>query len=241
MTACTGKALDVMRAACEGLDSRIYVHGRDFSASPVSSGLGSQTIEACGFSRRAVLKTALLGGHQAENLSCALAAIRRLQDTGTEIPEDCVSSGIRSARVRGRLEIFRRPPSSPFVILDVAHNPGAMECLSRAVSRLFGGRRVILVIGVSSDKDIAAIMKAISPVADVVIATEHSYKARSASPEAVAREAKKHSGNVCVRRDVGDAMRLALSSAGAEDVILVTGSFFTVGDAMRFFGEGHEG
>src|SRR3954471_2305070 len=98
---------------------------------------------------------ALAGRHQRANaaLACAL-----LEASGLCTPRDA-EAGLRSAAWPARLERIGD------VLLDGAHNPHAMRALARAIPPLLRGRRLRVVFGALQDKDVAAMLAALAPVA----------------------------------------------------------------------------
>ena len=103
--------------------------------------------------------------------------------------------------------------------------------MAHSVRDDFKYQRLILVIGVMDDKDIGRMMRDILPVADDVIYTRAKYF-RSASPERLMQEASsmKRSGEMAP--DLSAAIDRAKEMARPEDMILICGSLFTVGEAM---------
>jgi dihydrofolate synthase/folylpolyglutamate synthase len=84
------------------------------------------------------------------------------------------------------------------------------------------------------DKDIGKMMREILPIADDVIFTRAKYF-RSASPERLKEEASsiKKSGEIAA--GLSEAIDRAREMARPEDMILICGSLFTVGEAMTYF------
>ncbi len=160
----------------------------------------------------------LEGAFQQENARLAAAILRHL---GVE--EATVRQALRETRWPGRLDLVQ-----PGLLLDVAHNEAAMEALLPEIRKRKAGR-VILVLGIMRDKEIAEMCRILAPVADEVIATRPAWD-RAAAPEEIARqfpEAK-------VIPDVGEAVAAARSRAGG--LVVVTGSIFTVSEARRSLG-----
>jgi dihydrofolate synthase/folylpolyglutamate synthase len=116
-------------------------------------------------------------------------------------------------------------------VLDGAHNPGAIGELVKAVKKAFSYNHLILVLGVMADKDITKIINKIAPIADYVVCTAPDYY-RSADPEdlmaIVSRQGRQ--GEVVPR--ISKAIDMAREMARPGDMILITGSLFTVGEAL---------
>jgi dihydrofolate synthase/folylpolyglutamate synthase len=129
----------------------------------------------------------------------------------------------------GRLEVVGR---HPLVVLDGAHNPAAAEALAVALPETFAGDRLHLVMAVFKDKDLDGVVRAVAPLAEAGYATAvDSVRARPAEEVAAALTA----AGVPTQTfgSVPDALDAARKAASEEDVILVTGSLYTVADARR--------
>jgi dihydrofolate synthase / folylpolyglutamate synthase len=174
------------------------------------------------------LEVALFGRHQYRNAALALGVIEVLQRKGLRVSEKDIREGLKTLRWPGRLHTVSR---NPLVVLDGAHNPAAMKGLVKSVTRDIKYGRLILVLGVMADKDISRIIRAIVPAADYVICTRPEYY-RAAPPETLMKAALPiwKAGEVSPR--LPDALKRATEMADPDDLILVTGSLFTVGEAM---------
>ena len=151
------------------------------------------------------------------------------------VPEDAVRQGLSQVRIAGRMEILRRRgehAGSPLLMIDAAHNAASAQALAQALQELYGGRKLILVIGVSEDHSAADVVAALAPLADRVIATA-ADNPRALPAERVAEEARRCTGNVESVTPVPQAVARALAIAGEEDVICVTGSFYVIGEVPR--------
>lgn len=177
------------------------------------------------------LELRVLGAHQLENAAlavraCELAAARG----GFALPERAVRRGLRLARWPGRLETACRRPA--LTVLDGAHNADSAERLARAIEEEFPGRRPLaLVFAAAADKDVAGMLRALAPAAELVVATE-SGNPRRLDPRILAELARSCGpASVRVERDMGRALAAAWSAAGRGGLVLVTGSLYLVGRA----------
>ena len=175
------------------------------------------------------VKTSLLGQHQGENIALAIATIERLQMTGVFIADHDIIDGIAAASHPGRMELISK---EPLVLLDGAHNPGGMRMLAETIKQDFSSHRLILVLGVLKDKDIKSMIATIVPLARVVILTK-SGNPRAAEPSMLQPivESVMEKTTVFVEPVIKDALRRAKSVADPHDLICVSGSLFTVGEA----------
>jgi len=171
----------------------------------------------------------LLGDHQLLNAATAVATLHLLSKRGLTVPEQAIRRGLATVRWPGRLDVAGR---RPWIILDGAHDEISARALARSVIELFPHRKLILVLGISRDKDIRAVGRQLCPIADIVILTA-SKLPRAASvdelTQALGDRCRKHANAA----SVAEALDAALGQAGEEDLVLVTGSLYVVGEAME--------
>ncbi|MDP6670385.1 MAG: folylpolyglutamate synthase/dihydrofolate synthase family protein [archaeon] len=172
----------------------------------------------------------LQGSFQRWNAATALAVVDVLRKQGVEIDEDAVSKGLSSVMWPGRFEVVQKNPT---VLLDCCHNPSGAFVLTKSFQEAFPEKKAVLVIGVSSGKNISAIAANLSPVALKVIACEASYHALPAVE--ISREFEGLGKECEVVLGVGSAVEKAISEAGAGGMVLVCGSCFVVGEAEQLF------
>jgi len=130
---------------------------------------------------------------------------------------------------------MERVSKRPDVYLDGAHNPASAKKLAALVRELMPTyRRLILVIGVLGDKDYRGIVDELAPLADQVVVTKPQYS-RALDVQILAEEISKLHAPVFTRATVSEALSQALDFATADDLILVTGSLYVVGDARALF------
>jgi len=176
------------------------------------------------------LRLPLLGRHQATNAACAIGAVEALADRGFAIRETAVRSALAGLQWPARIEVVR---SHPTVIVDVAHNTVSFQALRAALDETFPGRRLVLVLGILGDKDLAGIARIIAPRAAILIATR-PHDARAVPPEQVAIAAQPWVSTVLVVDDPVDAIKKALGLAGRDDVVCATGSFHVAGPVRAY-------
>jgi dihydrofolate synthase/folylpolyglutamate synthase len=174
----------------------------------------------------------IFGEFAAHSAAAAAVALEAL--LGRELDEGSLRSALEGATSPGRLEVVGR---HPLIVLDGAHNPAAAEALATSLTEAFGWDRLHLVVAVFSNKDLDGIVDRLAPLADVAYAaTTDSVRARPAEEVENALAAR----GAAVQRfaDVASALAAARAAAGPDDLILVTGSLYTVADARRALLEG---
>ena len=172
--------------------------------------------------------TNLSGRHQVENAVTAMAAIECLDDRGFKISKENVLTGIGNAHWRGRLQLISQ---KPLILADVAHNGAGMKTLKEAIQELLPQKNIIVVLGILSDKDYSAMMDDIGQFAATLIIAKPVTK-RAADPRLLAERAQEIGIQWQIIPEVSEAFEKALSIAGDNDVIIVTGSHYTVGEVL---------
>ena len=123
-------------------------------------------------------------------------------------------------------------PDGPLVVLDGAHNDMAAQALAGAVAAVWAQehvQRMFLVVGMLTGHEPEGVLAPFVPLAERVYVCEPDWKrARPASE--VADLARKFSARIEVIPSVPAAVRAAIAAAGPEDMVLITGSFYTVGE-----------
>ncbi|HEX7127825.1 MAG TPA: folylpolyglutamate synthase/dihydrofolate synthase family protein [Thermodesulfobacteriota bacterium] len=180
------------------------------------------------------VKLGLLGAHQVDNAGLALLALEAMGD-GTLPDEAGIRRALAATRWPGRLEQVREAPR---VVLDGAHNPAAVARLVQSLREDFRYRRLILVASVMADKPVEAIVGALAPLAALVVATRAAI-ARAAAPPRIAEAALRAGTRAVMAPDLPRALDLALAEAGPEDLVLVAGSLFAVGEARAHLAPCH--
>src|SRR5947209_748376 len=225
------EALPVIEARCRELHVPLSVLGRDVHAERLAGDLRGQLVRVRGSFGSVEVQTPLLGSFQVENIGIAVAAFEELRSAGFTIPDEAIRSGIASVRWPARMEIVRE---SPMVVVDGAHNRPAAEALAASMAETFVGRKAVLVTGILNDKDLPGMAAALGPIASRVFACRpKSHRAYDAGEVAAAFRPY---AETLVIPSVREAIDAALQSAGPDDLILITGSIYTAGEALDHLG-----
>lgn len=172
------------------------------------------------------LRLNLLGSHQLINASQAVGIVEALSQYGFKVSVDCIRKGLYNTLWPGRLEILCRKPC---IVVDGAQNAASAAVLKSAVKSIFKYRKLILVFGVSQDKDIKGMVGQLFSLAHKIILTR-SANPRAAMPEYLKKYFPIKENEIFITHSVKEAKALALRIAREEDLILVTGSLFVVGE-----------
>jgi dihydrofolate synthase/folylpolyglutamate synthase len=183
-----------------------------------------------------LVETPLTGRHQLRNVALAVAAAVELSRQGfSGITPASIELGIRETRWPGRMQLLAAHSGWPEVVLDVAHNPAGAWALRSALSERYEDHRLIFVFGAMRDKAISEMAEILFPVAERVIATRPENP-RSASPEEIQEAGRRTGAEIEGVGEVGAALEQARAVAAGDGVIVVTGSIYLVGEAMRALG-----
>lgn len=226
ITGARGSALAVLAQRARELASPAYVLGKDFSFRK----RGDRRFSYRGTGRNyddVVL--GLDGDHQLSNAALALCVVESLSGAGFSAGEDHVRDALAGVKWQGRLEMVRE---HPLVILDGAHNLSGVRALTRFVRSRYRDRRKVLVFGVMRDKQYRRMLETIKGCVDVAILTQPKTE-RALEAESMTGLAR----NSIVTKDLKSALTKARQFAGDRDLILVTGSFYTIGEAKQAVNE----
>jgi dihydrofolate synthase/folylpolyglutamate synthase len=178
----------------------------------------------------------LVGRHQLRNVALAIAAAVELREQGfSSITARSIERGIRETRWPGRFQVVPASGRRPEIVLDVAHNPAGAWALRAALSAQYEGRPVTMVFGVLRDKAVAEITEILFPVAERVVLTQ-ADNPRSAGVGEIREAARRVSAEISEAENMAGALELAAGLAGPHGLVVVTGSIYIVGEAMRVMG-----
>jgi len=178
----------------------------------------------------------LIGRHQLRNVALAVAAALELREQGPEeITPASIERGIRETHWPGRFQVEPASDGHPEIVLDVAHNPAGAWALRSTLSSVYGDRPITMVFGVLRDKAMAEMAEILFPIAEVVIATR-ANNPRSASPAEIRQAAARVESEVSDAESVARALEQAGKIAEPDGLVVVTGSIYVVGEAMRALG-----
>jgi dihydrofolate synthase/folylpolyglutamate synthase len=218
----TDEAWEAIDAQARRLGVVPALEGRDFSLRDAPGGL----VFTAGTTEIGELALGLRGRHQASNAAVALQALAFAADQGLSVPVEARRRGLARTEWPGRLEAVRTEPE---VVLDGAHNAHAAEALAAAVRELFAGRRVHLVLGVLADKELEPMLALLAPIATRVTATA-PRSPRALPAGQLADAMRRFHPDVRAIATSREAVERAIGEAARDDVVLVCGSLYLVGE-----------
>ncbi len=216
------EALTVIREVCAESRAPLFSFGTHFSAAWRGNGLfyrGPQW-ELDG------LRPGIAGRYQAANAAVALCAAELLAGQGYSLDMDVARSGLELASWPGRMELLG---NAPRILLDGAHNPAGAAALADSLVDI-PRQKLFVVAGVMSNKDVDGILASLAFIADRVLAVTPAIS-RALSSAELAERFGAAGAKTLDAGTVAAGLDIALREAGPEDLILVCGSLFTVGEA----------
>ncbi|HZU45549.1 MAG TPA: cyanophycin synthetase, partial [Terriglobales bacterium] len=181
------------------------------------------------------VESPLSGRHQLRNVALAIATAEELSRHGFNITPETIERGIRETRWPGRFQVVPAKDGTREIVLDVAHNPAGAWALHSALSERYEGRPLTIIFGAMRDKAIPEMAEILFPMAEHVVATA-AENPRSASPEEIREAGARTSADIVTANDVPSAIRKARELVSQDGVIVITGSIYVVGEAMRELG-----
>lgn len=178
------------------------------------------------------LAVPMMGEHQAINCGLALAIIDKLKTRGFNVNDSKAMEGLGKTSMPGRMEIIS---TQPRVLVDGAHNAASLDALMKAVGQHIPYDSMVVIFGCCADKDIPGMLDRITSGADKVIFTKVD-SIRTANPdELAARYVELYGKMAQVARSLEEALAIANRAVTREDLICITGSFYLVGEAKKYF------
>ena len=172
----------------------------------------------------------LLGKHQQTNARLARAVVDRLQPQ-LPVSREQVAVGLAKVHWPGRLQTVE--VGEQVFLLDGAHNAEGAAILRRALADHFSTRHPAFILGMVDEKDGSGFCRELAPLAKrLVLAPVRS--GRSADPAAFVPVC--HEANPEAETVVAASLGQALEQCADEPFVVVTGSFYLVGEAMERLG-----
>jgi len=221
------EALAAIIDVCARHRARLTLVDERMRWTPLASTLHDQTFALRGpHGDYGPLRLPLVGAHQLVNAATAVAAVELLGARGFPVAGRAVADGLAAVRWPARVEVIHE---RPYIVVDVAHNPASLGALRQSLEAMFPGRRILLVFAMVATHDHRACTSLIAPLAETVIVTTPQH-AKPLPAAVLAEEVRRYGARVEVIDDRRAAVDRALALAGDDDVVVITGSFFLVGE-----------
>ena len=217
------------------------LHKADFdSVRPVSESIDGQVFDACGYEG---LNLPLAGPHQQRNAAVVITAMDVLRAKGWHIREEDIRGGLADVVWPARFEVISR---DPVFILDGGHNPQCLDAADDALRRLLPGKRIVFLVGMLRDKDVAEMVARLRTVSsEYVTITPVSDRAMEA--EDLTKLIRAQGGDAVTGGDIARGIAIARERAGKDGAVCCIGSLYLAGavrsimlgtDRMPSAGEG---
>jgi dihydrofolate synthase/folylpolyglutamate synthase len=175
----------------------------------------------------------LLGTHQQTN---AALAVRTVEVVRSALPfnNSAIERGLAIVPWPGRFQVLERGPQT--LVLDGAHNPAGASALAETLRAEFTSRPLTLVLGVLEDKNWETVCRTLAPLGARIVVTPVSSR-RTANPEVLVKACREAQPRGTV--SAVDSLTEALQLTRRDEIVVITGSLYLVGEAMELLGLGH--
>ncbi len=221
------EAMHVVEEVATSLGVRLHVLGRDVAWD--GDPCGPFRVKGSLMEARD-LCSPLHGRCQRENAAMAVGAAALLANRGRPVAPAAMREGLALVSWPGRLQTVLQ---EPLTIVDGAHNESSARALRACIEDCYPGRPVTLVLGMSVEKDAGAFLRELAQVSARVLVTRARHE-RACDPSRLAEIARARGLEARIVPSPADAITEAWASAGRNDLILVTGSVFLVGDMLEW-------
>lgn len=189
-----------------------------------------QNVEIESYKNKYTIKLPLLGEHQISNLNVALHTIEVLcEQEMVNLDKNLLEKSLEDVKWIGRLEVLGKKPT---IVIDGAHNIDGIKALRKNIEKYFKYNKIYLLLGILADKQVKEMIEEIAEIAEKIYAlTPHSERAELS--EDLKNEILKYNSNTIALESYEEAFLLALKEAKEEDLILISGSLYMIGDMRK--------
>ena len=225
------EAEDIIVKIAENKNSRVYSVGcDDGKLINIDYDNNTQKVQVQGINETYSIELPLLGSHQILNLCVAVNTVEVLcRQEGIDCNKEVIEESLKDVKWIGRLETLNK---KPLIVIDGAHNIDGIKALTNNVKKYFKYDKMYLLLGILADKQVGEMIEEIAPMAEKIYAlTPHNDRAELS--EDLKNEIKKINENVEAFEDYECAIKEAMSEAEDDDIILVSGSLYMIGDMRK--------
>ncbi len=224
-------ARQIVAKRCKAKEAELWQLGETIKYNPTDGVAFSLTLPNKTYND---LELKMQGNFQLDNAACAVAAVEILPDF--DIPESAICKGLLNAHIPGRMEVVQRDPT---VILDGAHNPEKMKAVCQLVEQNYHNQPKIVVLALKSDKAAEDVLPSVLKGTKKLILTHFLIKGLWEPMDAqyLAELSRQIAPDVDIQVIVDplEAIEQAVTQAEIDDLILVTGSLYLVGDVREYW------
>ncbi|MEK3890571.1 bifunctional folylpolyglutamate synthase/dihydrofolate synthase [Bacillus sp. FSL K6-3431] len=217
-------ALHVLQAEATEQQAELFQINKDFFVKDIISTEHAENFTfTSGSTTMENLEINLLGHHQTENASGAIATLFWLKDNRkVNLDEAIIRSGLIKAYWPGRMEILH---TEPVILIDGAHNPEGLRALSAALDNRYLGKNIKVIFAALKDKDLTEMFSVFNNMNVELHVTQFDFP-RAASAE----ELKAMSGNHVIKAHVEwrALIKEQINSMQSNEVLVITGSLYFI-------------
>ena len=222
---------DVVKAKADKHNAPIYYAQNGIETKIKSRGLFKTSFSAeCEHFNYKNVDLSLMGNYQVFNAANTLLCVKALREHVLDLPDEIVLKALSNTHWPGRMEVLCE---SPAVIIDGAHNFAGAQSVKTTFNDYFKGKRTILIVGILSDKEYGKMVRELADAAEVVIVTE-VINERNLPADDLAKEIADIDKEIIVKPDCKEAFETAYKMTGKDDIILVAGSLYLLGDLRPY-------
>ncbi len=177
------------------------------------------------------IRTDLSGNYQAHNIKTVLTATEQLNFLGFHLPMENTVAALADVKgITGLMGRWDWLQEKPIIICDVAHNPAGLTEIMAQWKQIKVNKKHI-VLGFVKDKDVKEALSHFPKDATFYFCNAQIQRALPASE--LKQIAAEIGLNGTVYGTAHDAFNAAKAALTADDALLVTGSFFIVGEILE--------
>ncbi|MGQ3685761.1 MAG: bifunctional folylpolyglutamate synthase/dihydrofolate synthase [Candidatus Loosdrechtia sp.] len=227
------EALAVIEKTCKEKNAALYLLGRDLFIREVRNNAAGGlicTIETCRHTYEDIFLP-LIGYHQVRNCALTLGVLDILEGRGfISVDDKVVREALSHVYCPARIEVVGK---EPWIILDYAHTADSMRSLRKSLLENFQFNKLVLVLGLSQDKELDTVLNEIVSASDLIVVTK-SANPRAASPGDLYEKIERLCGKKStVFHNTRDAVIASRQMAAKDDLICITGSVYIAGEALQ--------
>lgn len=242
-------SLEVVAERCRQLEAPMYLFSRDFRAE--NDSLGGWSWHGKPQLHDGVykdLRCGMKGDYQQANSSLAIAVLELLREHGFRFTDEDICQGLLGVHWPGRLEYLTLSGRTNIsdhssehqvdtirrYIIDGAHNPAGVQSLVRTLAGEYSYKRLIVIWGAMEDKDLRLTIGPVAEMASLIVLTKPQGE-RAADPAMLAVVLPEQQQKICHRiADPKEALLFAESQATSDDLILIAGSLYLIGELRSY-------
>ncbi len=177
------------------------------------------------------LKLGITGSHQLHNAATAIETVLALREQGLTISDKAIQGGLANVKIPGRLELIKSEPS---ILLDVAHNAQAMRGLAEFIQKNFPDKKITFLLAMLREKNVREILKILKPLGSKWVVSQVT-SSRSLTCEEWQRTLNFEDISISAEifKEPQPALERALNLTDQKDLLVVTGSFYLVGEVRE--------